>query len=199
LPATEILPDTPPVHFVAELHRRWIAEQGAVLKGGRESRAEAVPPAAMFFISYSRKTDLPAAEAVADALLKLGLTRNEVWFDRTAIEPGQQFCDRILDGIRGCRYFLPLLSKAANDRDKGFFFREWRAANDHQKDLNYEFRIPIILDVDYHPESYTAEPVREWRNLDFGHAPNGVPDERTADKLQKLVRTTRLPGGRDAD
>jgi hypothetical protein len=55
------------------------------------------------------------------------------------------------------------------------------------------------LDVDYHPESYTAEPVREWRDLDFGHAPNGVPYERTADKLQKLVRTTRLLGMRHAD
>ena len=55
------------------------------------------------------------------------------------------------------------------------------------------------MDVDYHPESYTAEPVREWRDLDFGHAPNGVPYERTADKLQKLVRTTRLLGMRHAD
>jgi hypothetical protein len=196
--ATEILPDTPPAQFVAELHRRWMAERAANLEGAADPRPEAVPLAPMFFISYSRKTDLPAAEAMAEALLKLGLTKSEVWFDRMAIEPGQQFCNRILDGIRGCRYFLPLLSKAANDRDKGFFFREWRAANDYQKELNYEFRVPIILDVDYHPESYTAEPVREWRDLDFGHAPNGVPDERTADKLQKLVRTTRLSGVRHA-
>jgi hypothetical protein len=75
----------------------------------------------MFFISYSRKTDLRASEAIAETLLKLGLSKSEVWFDRMEIEPGQQFCNRILDGIRGSRYFLPLLSKAANDRDKGFF------------------------------------------------------------------------------
>jgi hypothetical protein len=192
--ATEILPDMPPVQFVAELHRRWKAQRDAALSCAAEPAAEVVPPSPLFFISYSRKTDLAAAEAMVQALFKLGLTKSEVWFDRTAIEPGERFSNRLLDGIRGCRYFLPLLSKAANDREKGFVFREWREANDHRKDLNYEFCMPIILDVDYRPESYTAEPVREWRDLHFGHAPNGVPDEQTADRLRKLVRANRLPG-----
>ena len=94
---------------------------------------------------------------------------------------------------------MPLLSKAANDRREGYVIREWRAANDRRKDLNYEFLIPIILDPDGHPESYTAEPAREWQDLLFGHAPDGVPDKGTADKLQKLVRTTRSLGVRHAD
>ena len=66
--------------------------------------------------------------------------------------------------------------------------------------MNREFIIPIVLDADYRPESYTAEPVPEWSTrLDFGHAPNGVPDARTTQKLQQLVRRTRSHGTLDAD
>ena len=189
--ATEILSDTSPVQFVAELHRRWQAEQDSAVVAGADQRAEEVPPAAMFFISYSRRTDLPAARAMAEALRKLGLARNEVWFDDTAMEPGQQISNRILEGIRGCRYFMPLLSKAANDRREGYFIREWKEANDRWTYLNYEYLVPIILDPDGDPKSYTAEPVRKWQDLLFGRAPNGVPDEKTADRLRKLVRESR--------
>jgi len=41
--ATEILPDTPPVQFVAELHRRWMAERAATPEGATDPRIEAVP------------------------------------------------------------------------------------------------------------------------------------------------------------
>jgi hypothetical protein len=198
--STEILSDTSPVEFVAELYRRWTAERDATAAAGPFPPDQPMPPAPMFFVSYSRNTDLPRAETMVDALLKLGVTRNEVWFDRTAIEPGQDFRNRIFDGIRGCHFFLPLLSKAANDRPEAFVFAEWKAANDRRPMVNREFIIPIVLDSDYRPESYTAEPVGEWsRNLHFGHAPNGVPDARTANKLQQLVRTTRSHGMLDGN
>jgi TIR domain len=193
---TEVLLDTSPVDFVAELHRRWTAERDASLPELVGSSDQSLPPAPTFFISYSRRTDLPRAEAMVDALLKLGVTKSEVWFDRTAIEPGHDFHNRILDGIRGCRYFLPLLSKAADVRDDAFVFREWHEANERQKSKNpnREFVIPIILDVDYHPDCFSAMPTK-WHELDFGHAPNGVPDDRTATKLRTLVRAARSPIG----
>jgi hypothetical protein len=86
---------------------------------------------------------------------------------------------------------MPLLSKAANDRREGYFIREWKEANDRWTYLNYEYLIPIILDPEGDPKSYTAEPVRKWQDLLFGRAPNGVPDENTADRLRKLVRESR--------
>jgi hypothetical protein len=52
---TEILSDTPPGEFVAELHRRWMAEHGA---GRLQALAGATPPPAarvMFFISSVRR------------------------------------------------------------------------------------------------------------------------------------------------
>src|SRR5262249_55685879 len=44
--ATEILADTSPVQFVAELHRRWKAEQDSAVVTGADLRPGAVPPAA---------------------------------------------------------------------------------------------------------------------------------------------------------
>jgi hypothetical protein len=190
---TEILSDTPPGQFVAELHRRWIAERGA---GVSQAGAGAMPPPAarvMFFISYSRNTDVARAEALYQALLKLGVAESEVWFDWSTIEPGQDFRDRIFDGIRGCRYFLPLLSKEADVREEGFVFDEWQEANARKKGMNREFVLPVIVDADYEPARYKAKPVRdgEWARLDFCHAPEGVPDQRTTAKLKELLREAR--------
>jgi len=193
--ATEILTDTSPVEFVGELYRRWVAECNVARPAVATPQAEGVPTGAMFFISYSRGTDQPRAEAMVKALLKLGVAESDVWFDRAAIEPGQDFRERILEGIRGCRYFLPLLSKAANDRDEAFVFTEWNAANDRLNGMNREFIIPIMLDAECCPESYTAKPVKKWRDLHFGRAPDGQPDDLTAALLLKLVRTTRSSAG----
>lgn len=188
----QVLSDIPPVEFVAELHRRWMDAHGG------ESRPEvpegqAVPRGTLFFISYSRKTDLPRAEALYQALLKLGASEAEVWFDRHSIEPGSDFSHRILDGIQGCRYFLALLSKAANDREEAFVFREWQEANLRKQLMNRDFLFPVIVDPDYEPERYQARPILDgdWKRLDYSHAPEGVPDPRMTGKLRDLLRQAR--------
>ena len=131
------------------------------------------------------------------ALLRLGVTESEVWFDRKSIEPGQDFQRSILQGIRGCRYFLPLLSKACNTREEAFVFTEWDEANKRLPAMNREFIFPVIVDVDFEPEAYTARPAMNWadRNLDFAHAPEGAPDGRFEAKLKKLLRDIRREVG----
>lgn len=195
---TEILADVPPLEFVAELLRRWQADNDARQQaapagsgGDGDDERPQPPPGAIFFVSYSRATDQPYAEALVEALRQLGVAERELWFDRQAIEPGDDFRNKILDGIAGCRYFLPVLSEATNAREEGFVFREWQAASDRLPQLNRDFIYPIIVDADYAPERYTARPVRAWQSLDFGHAPAGAPDARTMAKLTKLLRDAR--------
>jgi len=189
----EILSDISPVEFIAEMHRRWMATHAGGSPTLPIPEEETVPRGTMFFISYSRKTDLPRAEALYQALLELGVSANEVWFDRQTIEPGQDFRQRILEGIQNCRYFLALLSEAANSREEAFVFREWQEANKREPGVNREFLVPVIVAPDYEPERYTARPVLDgnWARLDFGHAPEGVPDARLAKKLRDLVRAAR--------
>lgn len=188
---TEILSDISPAAFIAELHRRWLARYSEQEKVPL-SKNESVPRGVMFFISYCRATDLPAAEKLFESLQSLGVASNEIWFDRTAIEPGQDFHDRILEGIRSCRYFIPLISQSADNLDEKYFRREWNEAIDRGKSIHGRmFVVPIIVDQAYEPLRYQRVP-RDWTdNLDFGHAPIGLPDERTNFLFKKLVRTER--------
>jgi hypothetical protein len=192
---TEVLSQSSPVEFVAELHRRWMdAHGGAQTTVALEEKPQ--PPRAMFFISYSR-TDLPQAESIYKALLGLGVSDAEVWFDRQAIEPGENYQRKILDGIQGCHYFLPMLSSVADRRQQGFVFKEWEEASDLLSTMNREFVLPIVVDSEYHPEIYRTESICKWRDkkIDFGFAPNGSPDERLEKKLQELLRGERRGGG----
>jgi hypothetical protein len=192
---TEVLSELSPIEFVDELHRRWMNDHGAAAQEAERPADETVPRKTMFFISYSRQGDKARAEKLYQSLLKLGVTQGEVWFDRHSIEPGQDFQRRILDGIRSCRYFLPLLSQSSNRREEAFVFTEWRQADKRQEGVNREFLFPVIVDNEFEPRRYTAKPVPKWRDdehLDFAHAPEGVPDERLEQKLKKLVRATRL-------
>lgn len=196
---TEVLSQMAPAQFVAELHRRWSADQAAraAESAGGGTSAAATPPGPpvqpLFFISYSRTTDLAHAQALLEALLKVGVSASEVWFDKQSIEPGHDFAQRIFDGIRGCRYFVPLLSRATLQREEAFVFREWRAANERQQGMNRSFVFPVIVDEDYEPEAYDAPSVRAWTQLDFGHAPLGQPDGRLLSRLKSLVREARRP------
>ncbi len=191
---TEVLSDLSPVEFVAELHRRWMNEHGVAAQEPKRPADEMVPRGTIFFISYSRQTDRARAESLYQSLLKLGVTQGEVWFDRHSIEPGQDFKRRILDGIRSCRYFLPLLSRSSDRREEAFVFTEWKQADERQKGVNRDFLFPVIVDNEFEPKCYTAKPVPKWRDdehVDFAHAPEGVPDERLETKLKKLVRASR--------
>lgn len=191
---TQVLSQVQPIPFVAELHGRWQALRAAPPQSPPPASARAsLPPQALFFVSYSRTTDLPYAEALVRALQQLGIGSDEIWFDRLAIEPGQDFRHRILDGIRDCRYFLPLLSSAADARPEAFVFSEWREANDRLRRMNRAFLLPVVVDPDYAPERYTAEPTRAWTTLDYGHAPSGIPDQRLTGRLRTLVRDARRP------
>jgi hypothetical protein len=191
--ATEILSQLSPAAFVAELRARWGALHDGSAQDTARSADEAIRRGPMFFISYSRTTDLPKAEQFYQSLIRQGLTEGEVWFDRHSIEPGGDFQRSILDGIRRCRYFVPLLSSATNDREEGFVFSEWNEANLRYREMNREFVFPVIVDTDFEPERYNAKPALKWadEHLDFGHAPGGVPDGRLQAKIRKLVREIR--------
>jgi hypothetical protein len=193
----EILSKTTPVEFVAELNRRWMAMQGAAASR-IVGNVNQVIPSTMFFLSYFRHTDRPSVEKLRQTLLDLGVSQTEVWFDESTVEPGDNFKELIIDGIQGCRYFLPLLSEAVDNRSKGFVFREWEAATDLIQERNYaDFLIPVVVDSAFDPEKYTNRWAKGWRDshINFGNAPDGVPNEMLRKKLKNLVYDARVQSG----
>jgi hypothetical protein len=195
-PETAVLSNVDPVHFVDELYQRWTASHVPAADGAAHEPAgnELEPPAsAMFFISYSRSTDLARAVRLQEALLKLGVAADEMWFDRRTLEPGDVYTERIFEGIRNCRYFLPLVSRQATERARAFVFREWDVATQQIPEMNRKYVVPIVVDAESSPETYSQSSVAAWRarNLNFGHAPEGEPDAVTAKLLKDLVREAR--------
>ena len=187
---TEVL-QFPPVDFVAELHKRWTAERRPT--AAPPPRAEAVPPGTMFFISYSRGTDQPRAEALYQTLVQLGVGDSDIWFDRCSIEPGQDFRRRILDGIRTCRYFVPLLSTAADAARRGVRLR--RMARRQRPQPEHEPRLHPPDDrrrrVSARAVRGAARHRRRMGATGFLSRARGVPDQRMKHRLTQLVRDAR--------
>ena len=194
-PETEALTNVDPAQFVDELYQRWLASQpsadGAAATPAGE--AESLPQSALFFISYSRTSDLAPAQKLHQALRDLGVADSEIWFDRKTLQLGDVYTQRIFDGIRNCRYFMPLVSRAATEREQAFVFREWDAATAQLPAMNRKYLLPLVVDTDYRPETYQQASVAAWRerNINFNHAPDGEPDDATRGVLRDLVRKSR--------
>lgn len=189
---TEVLADVSPRDFVDELYQRWHAERRVEV--GPEPPDESAAQGALFFVSYCRQTDAPAAAALVEALgaPPFSVAAREIWYDRSTIDPGDRFAKSIFNGIRSCRYFVPLISRPSDLIAEKFFRREWNAAVKREEGIMGEtFVLPMIVDPDYKPEAYERVPPSWCENLDFGHAPAGLPDERTAKALRKLIRGAR--------
>jgi len=199
-PETEVLTSVEPAQFVDELYERWNAQNPPEVDRVATAAATAVESVAshdntLFFISYSRTTDPAAARALHQALISMGVAENQIWFDAQTLEPGDTYTRNILDGIRNSRYFLPLVSRAATERERAFVFREWSEATNQYLEMNRTYLVPLVVDPDYRPESYREGSVSTWldRKIDFGHAPGGQPDERTRKTLTSLLRDARSP------
>lgn len=188
---TKVISDTSPAAFIAELHQRWLSRH-KIMEQKSSVKTDNVPRGALFFISYSRGTDSAAAAKLIESLQIQGVASNEIWFDKNSIEPGNDLRTRILNGIQTCRYFIPLISRSADELDEKYFRREWHEAIDRSKAIQGRtFIFPIIVDKEFKLEEYQRIP-HMFKDLLIGHAPAGQPNEQTHAALKKLVRSERL-------
>lgn len=188
---TKVISDLSPAAFIETLFQRWQARNKKVVQESMSQVGNA-PRGAMFFVSYCRGTDSIFAETLIESLKSQGVATYEIWFDKNSIEPGNRLRDRILEGIQTCRYFIPLISRAADAQDEKYFRREWHEAIDRSKAIQGRtFIFPIIVDQSFKLDDYRYIPY-EFKQLLIGHAPAGQPDEQTRLALQKLVRNERM-------
>lgn len=194
-----VLSHVDPVRFVGELYERWKGAGGAAALGPRVAAPPRPAERPVFFISYSRG-DAASANALRETLAaRLQLAEAEIWFDKDEIKVGEPFPERIMGAIRSCRYFLPLVSRDATERERAYVFREWHEATRLLPEVKPPFLLPLVVDAEYRPEAYNQPSVNAWRGeykLHFGHAPQGVPDEATLGALQDLVARARSAEGR---
>jgi TolB-like protein len=96
------------------------------------------------FLSYA-SDDRPAARSIRDALSAFGI---EVWYDENELDGGDAWDQKIRRQIRGCDYFMPIISATTEARPEGYFRREWRLAVERTLDMadDHTFLLPVVID-----------------------------------------------------
>lgn len=165
-----------PASFVSELAARWKAAHPAASPGSKpaipeDALAARVIPQGAIFISYASE-DVASASRLAEGLRSAEL---EVWFDKDALQPADDWSRIIRRGIEQCSLFLPVISRQSTSKEnrRRFFWREWNAADDLAQGMARDepFVVPVVID-----------------DTRIDHAP--LPDS-----FQRAQGTT-LPGGK---
>jgi hypothetical protein len=132
-------------------------------RGGAQSGA--------VFLSYASQ-DTEAAQKICEALRAADI---EVWFDQSELRGGDAWDHKIRDQIHDCRLFVPVISANTEQRDEGYFRREWLLAVDRTRDMvrKRTFLVPVVIDGT--PERGAAVPDKfhevQWTRLPGGEMP----------------------------
>jgi hypothetical protein len=174
-------------HFVAELHRRWMARRG----GGQVVQLPAaqrfLPPEREMpdnavFISYARE-DLGAVQRLKAALDAAGI---RTWFDVERLEGGDDYDRKIQRNIARCSFFIPVVSPTTERRLEGYFRREWSYAIDRTRNMaeGAIFLLPVCVDS---IDPANARVPDRFQALHFTSVPNGEPPPGFVARLKELL------------
>lgn len=174
------------VEFVDELHQRWSAGS----KPTAEPRQWKNPPRGAVFLSYTRP-DIAAVRTLKQALDAQGVV---TWFDDEQLETGDPWLDKVEEYIRRqAILFVPVLSEATEERQKGKFRREWLCALERNKDHTGS-SLPFIVPVGLKKTSFQAVPP-VFREADIKIHDGGAGTERIVRRIAELVAQWRQAGG----
>ena len=141
------------------------------------------------FISYARE-DGEAARRIAEALRAFGV---EVWFDLSELRGGDAWDVKIRKQIRECTLFIPVISANTQQREEGYFRREWRLAVDRTHDMaeNRAFFVPVLVDA---TKESAANVPEQFLKAHCTRLPGGEPTPQFVEQVKRL-----LSGPRAAD
>ena len=175
----EVISDCSGEDFCAELSRRWAARA--------DEAAPDVPEAGSVFVSYASE-DRDRVERFVANLKGKGF---KVWFDRQALGPGDPWRQVILQGIRQCSAFIPVLSKVSATETAREYRVEWTEAIDWSRAMAADdrFLFPVVIDEipPDAPSLPTAFPAVNWTRVENGT----VPDE-LAQRLSEAIRRKKM-------
>jgi hypothetical protein len=171
--------------FLVQLRRRWEvahpADEPPVLKA--QPVAGRGPGDGAVFISYSRH-DSAAVECLAGALQTAGV---EVWFDRNELKPGDAWAAAILQGIKNCSLFIPVVSANTQleGRSRAYFWREGNIADDLALGMapDERFILPVVVDG---TDPYGAKVPARFTAANFTRLPGGEPVEGFVERVNEL-------------
>ncbi|MBS0578121.1 MAG: TIR domain-containing protein [Proteobacteria bacterium] len=140
------------------------------------------------FLSYASQ-DAQAAERIAASLRAAGI---EVWFDRNELRGGDSWDRKIREQIHDCRLFIPVISTNTEQRDEGYFRREWSLAVDRTRDMAHKraFLVPVVIDGT--PERGASVPDK-FHELQWTRLPEGETPPAFVERVQRLLMPEASP------
>jgi hypothetical protein len=193
-----------PQEFISGLER-WSCPRRAaricVARAGR--RAKRNKPRKRFErtdrVRQLRGEDVEAARRLAQSLAALGFA--DVWLDKRKLIAGDDWSDHIDEAIEHCDFFMPVLSRQADQRREGVFWEEWRKAVTRAMRVNDAFLLPVGIDVTQ-PDRTGYDRIfngftGEFRRLHLLHAPQGalLSDDDTKQLHARCDRFREAGGG----
>jgi hypothetical protein len=184
-PDTRVVPLTA-AQFVTELAARWHAAHPVVDPVVREAGTggRSIPNGAVF-VSYA-SDDLEAASRLAEGLRAAGL---EVWFDKDALQMGDDWARNIRRGLEQCSLFLPVISRQtlSEENRRRYFWREWNDADDFARGMapGEAYIVPVVIDdtrIDHAPLPDS------FKKAQGKSLPDGTITPDAAELLVQLVR-----------
>jgi tetratricopeptide (TPR) repeat protein len=138
---------------------------------GSELSVERSPPRGAVFLSYASQ-DAEAARRIAEALRAAGI---EVWFDQSELRGGDAWDANIRRQIKDCALFVPVISQHTQERDEGYFRREWKLGVERTHDMaeDVAFIVPLVVDDTSDASARVPDKFREvqWTRLPGGEMP----------------------------
>lgn len=126
--------------FMNEFMRRY---QDRAPSGGTSEEHKADEQPCDIFISYASE-DYETARQVAGKFRDYGA---RVWFDKADLDAGEKYQRTIVEKIRECKRFVPIISKSTLVSGRRFFKKEWLLAIDEAGyRLNEPFISPVVID-----------------------------------------------------
>jgi len=172
--------------FVSELYRRWSKRNPSRSHSAQMPIQKLAEQTGDIFISYAHE-DLPSARKLFEEVKELG--SDVVWFDKTALRPGDEFDPCISAAIQRCSLFLALISASTEQRNEGYFRHEWsEAALRADRIAGRKFIFPIVIDPTAAAGGYNLMPAC-FKSLQFSYAPAGRLSAALKNELREQLRS----------
>lgn len=129
------------VETLADRWKTWRSREGASLTPAPAPS----PKLPLIFLSYARD-DESFSRRFYEALRKLNL---RVWFDQAELGIGAQWEPQILESVRECTFFVPVVSANALKAEPGRgVLSEWNTAEDRYRASFKvgDFILPVVID-----------------------------------------------------
>ena len=145
-------------------------------------------PGKAVFLSYASQ-DAEAVRRLCDALRAAGI---EVWFDQSELRGGDAWDQKIRQQIYNCRLFIPVISANTEQRDEGYFRREWAIAVDRTRDIVHKkaFLVPVVIDETAERDASVPE---KFHELQWVWLPNGETTSVFVDRVTRLLSPSDSP------